>query len=54
LTFLSPTLGSRLFLYIAAFAILGAALQIFWLLVFGVDEQRWKERARAAAASIST
>ena len=52
LTFLSPTLGNRLFLYTAGFGILVAAAQIFWLLVFGVDEQRWKEQARAEAASL--
>jgi hypothetical protein len=48
LTFLSPTLGYRLFLYIAAFGLLGAVMLILWLLVFGVNEQRWKEQARAA------
>jgi hypothetical protein len=52
LTFLYPPLGSRLFFFIAIFAILGAASLIFWLLVFGVNEQRWKERAAAAPAAI--
>ena len=52
LTFLYPPLGGRLFPFIAIFAILGAASLIFWLLVFGVNEQRWKEKVRAAAASI--
>jgi hypothetical protein len=50
LTFLSPTLGSRLFLYVAALGLLGAVPQILWLLVFGVNEQRWKEQAGAAAS----
>ena len=45
LTFLYPPLGSRLFPFIAIFAILGAASLIFWLFVFGVNEQRWKEQA---------
>jgi hypothetical protein len=52
LTFLYPPLGSRLFPFLAIFAILGAASLIFWLLVFGVNEQRWKEQAGAAAVSM--
>jgi hypothetical protein len=50
LTFLYPPLGSRLFPFIATFAILGAASLILWLLVFGVNEQRWKEMAGAERA----
>ena len=54
LTFLYPPLAHRLFLYVLAVALLGAASLIVWLLVKGVDVQRWRERARAASASLST
>ncbi|HEY2014911.1 MAG TPA: DUF4386 domain-containing protein [Bryobacteraceae bacterium] len=47
LTFLYPPLGYRLFFYIAPFGLLGALGLIGWLLVFGVNEERWKAKARA-------
>jgi Domain of unknown function (DUF4386) len=49
LTFLYPPLGYRMFYYIAPLGLLGALALILWLLVFGVNEQRWKAEARAAA-----
>jgi len=48
LTFFYPPLGYRLFPYIAAFGLLGALALIAWLLIFGLNEQRWKEQAGAA------
>jgi uncharacterized protein DUF4386 len=52
LTFLSPPLGMRLFLYVALYALIGSAATIGWLLTVGVDEQRWRARAAQAASSI--
>jgi hypothetical protein len=47
LNFLYPPLAYRLFPYIAPLGLLGAGAKILWLLVFGVNEQRWKEQAGA-------
>jgi hypothetical protein len=52
LTFLHMPLGYRLFPITAALGLLGAIPQILWLLVVGVNEQRWKEQAGAAATSV--
>jgi len=45
LSFLYLPLGYCLFPYVAAFGLLGAVALIVWLLVFAVNEQRWKEQA---------
>ena len=52
LSFLYPPLAYRLLPVIFFLGFLGVATQIVWLLVFGVNEQRWKGQASAAAASI--
>ncbi len=48
LSFLYLPLAHRAFPYVAVFALLGAAALIVWLLIFGVNVQRWKEQASAA------
>jgi hypothetical protein len=48
LSFLYQPLGYRLFPYIAPLALLGALALTLWLLVRGVNETRWNERAEGA------
>jgi hypothetical protein len=52
LCFLYPPFAYRILPFILILGLLGAVLQIFWYLVFGVNEQRWREQASAAAESI--
>jgi hypothetical protein len=52
MTFLSPTLGHRMFPVVAAIGLLGAVPQILWLLIVGVDERQWKQQAAVAEVSI--
>ncbi|HXM22173.1 MAG TPA: DUF4386 domain-containing protein [Terriglobales bacterium] len=51
LTFLSPTLTNYLSPYILASAFLVEGSVFLWLLVMGVNVQRWKEQASAAGDS---
>ena len=48
LAFLFPTLAHSLFLYIEVLGIFAEASLMLWLLVMGVNVQRWKEQAGAA------
>lgn len=48
LTFLSPQLADYLTPYNLAPGILGEGALTVWLLVFGLNSQRWKEQAAAA------
>jgi hypothetical protein len=52
LTFLSPPLVNYLSPYNLASGLLGEVSVFLWLLVMGVNVQRWKEQASAAGASI--
>jgi hypothetical protein len=47
LTFLSPSLGAHLFVpYLMIAGLVGEGALTLWLLVFGVNGQRWKEQAQ--------
>jgi len=46
LAYLYPPLGSALFYYLIVFSLLSALLMTGWLLMRGVDEQRWREQAQ--------
>ena len=52
LAFLSPPFGERVFSVVALVGIIGSLANIAWLLVVGVNEQRWREQAKVAEASI--
>jgi hypothetical protein len=49
LTFLSPSLGHYLYPYNLAPGLFGEGSLTLWLLVIGVNVQRWKEQASAEA-----
>ena len=48
LTFLWPPLAMNLAPYNLMPGMIGEGLLILWLLIFGVNEQRWKRQASAA------
>ena len=54
MTFLSPPLANHLSLYNLVLGLLAELLLMLWLLVKGVNVQRWKEQASAAGASART
>jgi hypothetical protein len=47
LSFLSPTLGYAVFNVVAIIALIGSVATIGWLLVKGVDDERWRALATA-------
>ena len=54
LVFLSPPLANSLLTYLEVLGFIGEVPLMLWLLVMGVNSQRWIERASAAGASIGT
>jgi hypothetical protein len=50
LIFLWPPLASALLTYIEVLGFIAEAALMLWLLVMGVNAQRWQEQARAAAS----
>jgi hypothetical protein len=51
LTYVWPPLGSKAFMFVALFAIVGVILTTGWLLIRGVNEKSWYERVALASAS---
>jgi hypothetical protein len=54
LIFLAPPLANYLLTYLEVLGVLEEGSLMLWLLVIGVNSQRWKEQASAAGASIRT
>ena len=52
-TFLSPAFGARLMPFIVPAALLGEGSLTLWLLIKGVNAERWKEQASTTAESRS-
>jgi Domain of unknown function (DUF4386) len=52
LTFMSPMLATHLSPYVDVLGFIAELFLMLWLLVMGVNVQRWKEQASAAGASI--
>ena len=54
LIFLAPPLANSLLTYLEVLGVLGEVPLMLWLLVFGVNAQRWKEQASTSGVSIRT
>ena len=54
LTFLAPPLANTLSTYIEVLGVLAEGALMLWLLVMGVNAERWNERSRAAGIAVRT
>ena len=52
MTYLWPPLGAQAFMFVALFGIVGVIVTSGWLLIRGVDDVKWRERAALASTSI--
>jgi len=52
LAFVYPPLGRPLAMYIAVFALLASAAKIFWLIVFGIDEEKFRAVEAASSGTV--
>jgi len=51
MTFLYPSLGNQLFTYILLLGLIGSVSMILWLLVKGVNVEKWDEASRLQSAA---
>jgi hypothetical protein len=51
LTFLYPPLGNQLFMVVLLLGLIGSVSQILWLLIKGVNVEKWNEASRLQSAT---
>jgi len=51
LTFISPSLGNQLFMYVLLLGLVGSVSIILWLLIKGVNLEKWNEAGRLQNAA---
>jgi hypothetical protein len=51
LSFIYPPLGNQLFIYVLLLGLLGSAAEIAWLLVRGVNVEKWNAANRLAQST---
>jgi hypothetical protein len=51
LTFLYPPLGNQLFMYVLLLGLIGSVSQILWLLIKGVNVEKWNEASHLQSAT---